>query len=484
VVLIGVLATACVLLTMDLAGWMIRGPAALRLPGLELPVGRFEAEASIAALLAAGMLALAGRLHTRWGSPLAAAALTASVLLANTLPLGSGDTVPATLLPFALLRDGRVTFEDTGLDEPLGASREPLPYYLVRAGPRLASKYSPAMGVLAAPVYLPAALGRFDPCRPEALHLGKLAAALLTALGAACLFVAARRLVGSGWAWATLALYVLGTPVLSVLGQALWQHTGAALGLSIALLALTLHDAGDRCLGLFAGAGLGLAMACRPIDLLLAAGVAIVVLRTRPRAIPWMAVASAVPLLLLGWYQWRVFGSPLSTGYGAEAHDGWTTPFAEGVTGLMVSPARGLIVHAPIVLVALGALLPGSRAPRWLGWPVLSAVLFLLLIGRWWCWNGGYAFGNRMLSDALPILFVAMACGLPVVWSRPALRPAVVALGLVSIATFGTLTYVRPGPQFRDRVLELTGGPWDPGGHPLVALVEQVRRPEVAQKAR
>src|SRR5262249_56171483 len=67
----------------------------------------------------------------------------------------------------------------------------PPPYFLVRHGPRLASKYSPAVGLLATPVILPAALGRFDARTAGVVELGKMAAALLTALGAACLFAAA-----------------------------------------------------------------------------------------------------------------------------------------------------------------------------------------------------------------------------------------------------------------------------------------------------
>jgi hypothetical protein len=96
----------------------------------------------------------------------------------------------------------------------------------------------------------------------------------------------------------------------------------------------------------------------------------------------------------------------------------------------------------------------------------------------------GYAFGNRMLADALPLLFLPLAFGLRLVWSRRRLRLPVLGLAAVSIATFATLTYVRPTRQFRDQVLELVGGPWEPRSHPLVALVEQLRAPEVARNAR
>ncbi len=471
--LVAVPACAAAAILADVTGWMATGPAPIRLLGVELPAGRFEAETSLAALLAVVALALAGGLRKRGGPPLAVAGLTLAVLLANTLPIGSGDTVPATFLPFVLLRDGRLTFEKSGLDEPLGVHGEPLPYYLIRAGPRLASKYSPAMGVLAVLVYLPAALGRFDPHLSPVLHLGKLAAALLTALGTGCLFIAARSLVGTRWAWATIGLYVLATPVLAVLGQALWQHTGAALGFAVALMALTFRTAPDRRVGVLVGLGLGVAMACRPVDLVLAAGLATALLGTRPRALPWMACAAAIPVALLAWYQWRVFGSPLGTGYGAEAREGWTTPFHEGVPGLLVSPARGLLLHSPVLLVAAGALLPGSRAPRWLIAPVVGLALFIGVMGHWWCWNGGYSAGNRMLADGLPILGLALALGLPAVWARRHLRAPVVALAAVSVATFAVLTFVRPSPEFRARVLELARGPWDPGSHPLVAMAEQ-----------
>ena len=464
-----------VVLLVDLTWWMMSGPAPLRILGVDLPAGRFEAEAALAALLSVGALVLGGGLRTRGGPPLAAAGLTAAVLLANTLPMGSGDTVPATFLPFALVREGRLTFESAGLDEPLGVHGGSPPYYLVRAGPRLASKYSPAMGVLATPIYLPAVLGRFDPGQSPVLHLGKLAAALLTALGTGCLFAAARHLVGAGWAWIATALHVLATPVLTVIGQALWQHTGAALGLSIALLALTLSAREPRTVGVLAGAGLGLTVVCRPVDVLLALGVAVSILRERRRAVPWMVVTALVPVLFLGIYQWRVFGTPLATGYGAEAREGWTTPLPEGLLGLLVSPARGLFLHAPVLLLATGALLRGSRAPRWLVPPVLAFVLFTVVMAHWWAWSGAYSAGNRMLSDALPILSLTMACGLPAVWSIRVLRGPVVLLALVSVATAAALAFVRPGREFREVVLELKAGPWVATGHPLVALTRQLR---------
>ena len=116
------------------------------------------------------------------------------------------------------------------------------------------------------------------------------------------------------------------------------------------------------------GLGVGLAVACRPVDAVLAAGFVAALWLVRPRALGWMVVAAAVPVALLALYQWRVFGSPLATGYGAEAAYGWSAPLGRGIPGLLLSPGRGLFVHAPILLLSVVALVRAGRGvcPRWL----------------------------------------------------------------------------------------------------------------------
>ena len=486
--LVIVAGAAALVLLVDVLRWMLVGPVELALLGSLLPPeNRIEAEACLGALLGVLALVATGGLRWRLGPPVVAAGLTLAVCLADLRPIPSGDTAPATLLPFALVRDGRLTFEGTGLDSPLlPLSADPLPYFLVRRGERIASKYSPAVGLLAAAAYLPATLGRFDARSPEVVHLGKLAAALLTALGSGCVFTAAARLVGRPFAAAATVLYVLGTPVLSVLGQSLWLHTGAALGLSVALLALTGRTEPVWKLGAVVGLGVGLAVACRPVVVVLAAGFAVALWQVRPRAVPWMAAAAAIPVLLLAGYQWHIFGSPLATGYGAEAYAGWSTPLWQGVPGLLVSPGRGLLVESPVLLLAVGAMLRAGRgaSPRWLLPLGLALVLFVCLMGRWWAWWGGFSPGNRMLSDALPVLGVALACGLRDTWSQRRLRPPVLGLAAVSVATFALFTFHPLADPFRLRTMALDGGPWTPLSHPLVAVTDTLLRTPQAEPAR
>jgi len=467
--------TVALVLLGDVVRWMVVGPLPL-LVGEWMPRGAdLDAEAGLGALLAVVALVSAGGLRHRLGRHIAVAGLALAALLANLGPFFTSDVSPAVMLPFALVRHGRITFEGIALNpERLPVSADPLPYFIVRSGDRIASKYSPAIGLLATPVYLPAALGGFDARSPDVEHLGKLAAAVLTALGVMLLHAAATRLVGLRFAGAATAMYVLGTPVLAVIGQTLWQHTGAALGFSLALLGLTRSEDAPRKLGVIVGLGVGLAVACRPIDAVLAAGFVGAVSLARPRALGWMAAAASLPLLLLALYQWHIFGSPLATGYGAEAVYGWSAPLIEGIPGLLLSPGRGLLLHAPILVFSVAALVRAGRgsSPRWFLPLGLSVVLFVCVMGHWYMWWGGPSPGNRMLSDALPILGLALACGLRDAWPKRSLRAPIVAAVALSVMTQTSLTFFVHSP-YSDRVVRLGSDaqprPWSPETHPLVA---------------
>jgi hypothetical protein len=474
--------TVALVLLGDVLRWMAAGPLPLLLGGFVPRGADLEAEAGLGALLAVVALVSAGGLRHPLGRHTAVAGLTLAALLANLGPFPTEDVYPAAMLPFALVRHGRLTFEGTGLNPRRLPVSDPLPYCIVRSGDRIASKYSPAMGLLATPVYLPAALGSFDASSRDVEHLGKLAAAVLTALGVMLLHAAATRLVGLRLAGAATALYVLGTPVLPVIGQALWQHTGAALGFSLALLGLTRSEDPPRKLGVMVGLGVGLAVACRPIDAVLAAGFVGAVWLVRRRALGWMAAAASLPVLLLALYQWRVFGSPLATGYGDVARNGWSAPLVEGIPGLLLSPGRGLLLHAPILLLSVAALVRAGRgsSPRWFLPLGLSVVLFVCVMGHWYIWWGGSSPGNRMLSDGLPVLGLALACGLRDAWPRRSLRAPIVAAAVLSVATQTSLTFFVHSP-YSDRVVRLGSDaqprPWSPETHPLVARFQLLSPP-------
>src|SRR5262249_35530151 len=110
--LAGVAWGATALILADVVRWMWIGPVPLLLLGPLLPPGAdLEAEVGLGALAATGALVAVGGIRRRFGPAAVVTGLTLATLLSNLGPFPTGDTAPATFLPFALLRDGRLTFE-------------------------------------------------------------------------------------------------------------------------------------------------------------------------------------------------------------------------------------------------------------------------------------------------------------------------------------------------------------------------------------
>lgn len=106
--------------------------------------------------------------------------------------------------------------------------------------------------------------------------------------------------------------------------------------------------------------------------------------------------------------------------------------FLAGLSGLLLSPGRGLLVYTPLVLFSLlGACLDLRRrrasAVHWLAIGIPCQVVLFALWAIWW---GGWCFGPRFLTDALPLLILLLAPVWP--WLRA--KPVAKELLAVSIA--------------------------------------------------
>jgi len=420
---------------------------------IALPVRAMLLASCLSALLGAAGVAL-----RRGPLPLLVLLLGFAAPMANTRLIGSQDTVAAAEIPFALMREGTLTLP--------GARQN---WLVPLAGGRAASKYPVATALLALPFELPAALGR-APLTVELRNVAeKTAASALCASMLALLFLAQRRLAGERAAAIAAALTLLATPALPILGQALWQHTGAALALAGGLAALGLREGAGRAA--LVGFCAGLAVACRPPDLPLA--LALVALDRR--RLFAAAAGAAVPVALTLVYQRAVFGGWLQSGYGAEASIGWRPPWpdgAEGLLGLWFSPGRGMVVVYPVLAFALLELLR-RRELRVLGLGVLA---HSLLMACWWAWEGGWCAGPRMLSDAVPFLGLGLAAALQRFPRWRPLRPVFVGAAALSLASAGAMTWIMPAPETKARLVELRDGRWNAGAWPLAAYLRGRRR--------
>jgi hypothetical protein len=343
------------------------------------------------------------------------ALLSLLVYNANFRLLGAGDTYPARFLPFALWNHGTLYLDPV---REVTVQRNPHPYWILStANGHSASLYPIVAPLLAAPVYLPAALWvrgageTYERMAWAGSLFEKVAASAIAAAAVGWMFLLLRRRLARRDAILLTLVFAFATSTWSTSSQALWQHGPAELFVVGTLWFLT----GDLTRGnlLAAGAFAGLLAANRPPDLLLAAAFGVyALLRVRFRA-AWFAAGAAGPALLAAGYNLILFRN-LTGGYSrmASMENGFFSyPLLTGMAGLLVSPGRGLLVYSPFFLF-LPLLFrrtladPGTRA---LTLCLAAGVLLQLALYGMADWRAGSSYGCRFLTDVLPILIWMLA---------------------------------------------------------------------------
>lgn len=230
------------------------------------------------------------------------------------------------------------------------------------------------------------------------------------------------------------------TSAWSTASRALWSHAPSLACNAAALLLLWPDRALSRRRLVGAGLVLGLGYVTRPTN---AWGVVVltswVLWRERGRAWPLMVGGAAVAVLFFA-HGLSVYGSPLPPYYQPGRLDGEST-LAVALLGNLVSPARGLLVYTPLLL-----LLPWGW--RW-GWSANRGpfgVCAAVGLGHWLAvsafphWWGGHCYGPRFFTDVLPFLFVPLVPVAAHASRRGAgrgLRAAVVVTALVGVVLHG-----------------------------------------------
>ncbi|MEQ1920347.1 MAG: hypothetical protein ABL955_14245, partial [Elusimicrobiota bacterium] len=145
-----------------------------------------------------------------------------------------GDDIPNSLLPFAILRHGTLSFDPFREWATSPALRD----LIIFTNDRLLSFYPVAPGVLAVPLYIIPALAGFTPSDQFLHNMAKISGALITAASVLVLFRALATRYSRRWAVSAAALYGLGTFAFSVSSQALYSHGPAQLGVALGLLGI------------------------------------------------------------------------------------------------------------------------------------------------------------------------------------------------------------------------------------------------------
>lgn len=148
--------------------------------------------------------------------------------------------------------------------------------------------------------------------------------------------------------------------------------------------------------------------------------------RPAPGAVRWRVVAAFAGFAAVwAFFELHRFG----TLFGGYPNERFSYPFVTGLVRLTVFPNRGLLVYAPIVLLApFGAWRLASRDRRLALALAGSSLALLLVVSCWWAWDGQAGWGPRLLVPALPALVVLAAVGVE------AFRARADALGRAGVA--------------------------------------------------
>jgi len=267
--------------------------------------------------------------------------------------------------------------------------------------------------------------------------LGKALAALFAALAAGALFAAVARRHGPAegrWAGFVLAL---GTTLASA-AQAWSGEAAATFAVAFAVLLLVRAEQEERALpAAQAGLPLGLAVALQPTTAPLALVLALAVI-ARWRAAGLMVLAWSLPGVLAGLGS---LAAPPSVAASAA--------ISAGALALIASPAKGLLLFAPAVIVALVGLVRSLRAPKHRMWDqappsrllplaclagAMVHVAWLAAVGGW---NEGPFWGPRLLAPAWPLLLLYLPEGFA------ALRTvaSILVLASIGVQAHGLVSY-------------------------------------------
>lgn len=246
----------------------------------------------------------------------------------------------------------------------------------------------------------------------RAVRIEVIVASLVVAATTGLLFLVARvRGLGRAWSVVVALVFAFCTQAWSTASRGLWQHGPAMLALTSALYLLLLARRNPRWAAV-AGLPLALGVLMRPTGVLPLVILGAYVLVRHPRRFAAFAVLA---LLVLGSFvalNWVSFGAALPSYFlpSGQPIGAWSdVPWA--MVGNLVSPNRGLLVFAPVLVLALPGMLVAVRARTWtaLDTAVLATLaahfLAVSFAGEWWA---GHSFGPRFTTDTVPLLIYFM----------------------------------------------------------------------------
>jgi hypothetical protein len=314
----------------------------------------------------------------------------------------SGDSVPAELLSISIIKEQNLYFDEF--------TTERQGYGFINQSGRIVSNYPIVPGVLNLPVYFSAYLFGID-VYANRHTLSFITSAIITALSVVFMYLCLLKVCKKNTALLFTIAYTFGTTVWSEASHSLSQHGPSLLFLTIAL-AMLLREKSN--LPQYAGFFLGMAVFNRPTNILIAAPLALYVLKYQRKHFKWFILLVMIPALILCWYSYTHLGSIMAMGQGQGGLGAFQNQFLTGIAGLLLSPNRGLLVFTPIFIFGFAYVvysLFSKQTKPIFRYFASSVILILCVYARWNMWWGGHSFSYRIITEILPmmIIFTAMS---------------------------------------------------------------------------
>ena len=168
--------------------------------------------------------------------------------------------------------------------------------------------------------------------------------------------------------------------------------------------------------------------------------------RGRATAAAWCAAAAAVPLAIRSAAQWTFWGTLLTS---PHARPDWSLPVftvivqsLENLAGMFADPHLGLLIVAPLYLLAIPGFVLLFRRSSPIAMPVLVlSMTYVATVAIPWInvhgWTGGFAPAARMILPAVALLAIPVAIAADA--ARGLVGVAVVVLVLLQVGIDGVM---------------------------------------------
>lgn len=238
-----------------------------------------------------------------------------------------------------------------------------------------------------------------------------IAAVLMAALAAVWYFTA-RLFLPLGASAAIASGAALGTQVWSTASRGLWSHTWLIFLLALVIWMLAKGEGRPgRLHPIVLGTLLSGMYVVSPSASISIVAIVLYLSVTQPRRMGWLLLTCVAWLGLFVAYSQEVYDTFLPPDYALRPYPGGPTSFWRGLSGVLLSPSRGLFLCVPVTLFVVYLVVRYRRTlpVRSLARLAFSAIVLQIgLLACYRLWDGASSFGPRYLTDIVP-WFVLLA---------------------------------------------------------------------------